>query len=96
MHWKETPKSRRITARRFDPITGAETPCDYRDLKPGDFFRSFAGDNQIDPMKMELCEDQYIAAFVCGAPQPAVHRGEGYEVEIISGPWPALRMKVAN
>jgi hypothetical protein len=96
MSWKPTPKSRLIIARRLDVETGEWAPCRYTDLKPGDIFKAFAGDNQIDPTTQDEVEDYSIAALCHAHPVRATEDGVGHMVEVTVAPIADLMRMVSN
>ena len=100
MTWKPTPKSRLIIAHRLDPVSGAWTPCEYKDLKRGDIFKAFAGDSEIDAISFEAVDQKDWVALCWTDPVKAMppfrDKKEGYMIEVTTGPLAAMMKVLAS
>jgi hypothetical protein len=97
MTWHETPKDELIVARRLT-ATGEWEQYLYKDLKKGDIFKSFIGDQQLHPGTMMPCDDLDRDEVAVATDDP-IHNpmtGQGWAVEMISGELSEIMKSIAN
>jgi len=82
-----TPPERRIRAKLLDG-----TVVEYRELRPGMIFQAISPDGvALHPIDLEPNDETF--AICDGEPEPAVQRGEGWQVRIWEGPLDVLKAR---
>jgi hypothetical protein len=99
MAWKPTPKSRLLTAERLRE-GGVWEKCQYADLKAGDIYRTYAGDQRINPMTFDLLEKgEDVVGFCCADAVRCMDRdgrAEGWMVDSCIGLYADVLKTVRN
>lgn len=93
----DTPKSRRIMAKRFARETGERELVEYKKLRCGDIFEAIGPDGRpVDPITLEPIVGPPVFAR---AEEDAAENdllGEGYCMPIMVGPLKSLLGKSLN
>ena len=90
--WRETPIERRYHARRLDHTTGDWLPCEYSELRAGDFFQAYTPDGErVDPVTLEPVDEDVVAyAHENPIKGGGGRRCEGYAIEVSVGPFDVI------